>query len=1076
MTSSAGTVPDWLGILTERDLIDMCGLGAFHRGADYQSSGRVRSLRFSHDRTITAIVAGSSRRHYDVTISPPRPNQREFARTLPSSACTCPMGFDCKHVVAVLIAGRQLARAKNANPAWQIALDQLIAERPVVETALALRVELYRGKYDSYPRPYLKPVAQGKNGWIKTGAGWRDIEYGYARPPLIQAQRDALLELLYMHRASRQMTYSYGEARLFLDEFGPSVWPALLRLATVGIPLLPPKTSRSLTLVDQPAAVHFNLEQVVGRPARLVIDLRDPDDQRMPTDIVVLGDPGHGYCLITDDQIVLGSIDPPVNNVTMRLLTKGLLEIPEEDLSQFLFSYYPALSRQVPITSRDGSVDLPEISGPRLELHAQFLPNHVTAISWHLAYRVGEEIMRFSPGSRSEVGRDSAAEAKLLQVLSQFEGSAGSPLRHGEIVPKFELSGVQTSEFVRFTLPTIQADSNIDVVLLGEPLPYREADLPATISVGATDTDDPDWFDLSVAVNIGDEAVRLPDLLQALSLGEPELLLDSGTSLRLDAPELKQLRDLIAEAAQISDAEATGLRITPVQAGVWDELVNLGIVTEQSERWRSAVGALLALDDYERPEPPKDFGTTLRPYQLQGYHWLCLLWDLQLGGVLADDMGLGKTVQTLAMAARASQEGTLGQQSGPLLIVAPTSVLMTWQEQAEQFCPNLKIVLLRETQKRGGHSIAEVASSADIVVTSYALFRIEQDDFHKVIWSGLVLDEAQFVKNHQSKTYRAARALPARFKLAITGTPIENSVMDLWSMLSITAPGLFPAVKQFEAQYRRPIESGTDPQRLDVLRRRVRPLMLRRTKETVAPDLPPKTEQTRFIPLSPAHRRIYDAQLNRERQRVLGLLDDIDRNRIAVLKSLTTLRQLSLDASLVGDHKVGAVNSAKVDALVEDLREIGKEGHRALVFSQFTRFLRIVRDRLDAEGITACYLDGRTRDRGKRIAEFNDGDATAFLISLKAGGFGLNLTAADYVYILDPWWNPAAEAQAVDRTHRIGQDKPVMVYRLISTGTIEEKVVALQQRKRDLFTSIVDEGAGSSVLNADDIRDLLARD
>jgi SNF2 family DNA or RNA helicase len=251
--------------------------------------------------------------------------------------------------------------------------------------------------------------------------------------------------------------------------------------------------------------------------------------------------------------------------------------------------------------------------------------------------------------------------------------------------------------------------------------------------------------------------------------------------------------------------------------------------------------------------------------------------------------------------------------------------------------------------------------------------------------------------------------------------------------------------------------------------------MLRRTKDLVASDLPPKTEQRLDVTLNPQHRRIYDTHLNRERQRVMRLVDDMNRNRMTILKSLTTLRQLSLDPSLVDEKYAGTAASSKIDVLTEQLHEIAAEGHRALVFSQFTRFLSLVRTRLTEEGIGHCYLDGRTRDRPQRIAEFTDGDDPVFLISLKAGGFGLNLTAADYVFVLDPWWNPAAEEQAIDRTHRIGQDKPVMVYRLVATDTIEEKVVALQQRKRDLFTQVLDGGAAASgTLTAEDIRELFA--
>jgi SNF2 family DNA or RNA helicase len=302
---------------------------------------------------------------------------------------------------------------------------------------------------------------------------------------------------------------------------------------------------------------------------------------------------------------------------------------------------------------------------------------------------------------------------------------------------------------------------------------------------------------------------------------------------------------------------------------------------------------------------------------------------------------------------------------------------------------------------------------------------------------------------------------------------MENNLMELWALLSITAPGLVPDPARFGEQYSRPIERQGDAERLARLRRRIKPLVTRRTKELVAADLPPKQEQTLDIELHPRHRKLYDTQLQRERQKILGLLDDLNRNRLTILRSLTILRQLSLHPVLVND-KHHAVPCAKLTALTEQLDEVVAGGHRALVFSQFTGFLRLVRNHLDRHDIGYRYLDGRTRNRAKALDAFKDGDDPVFLISLKAGGFGLNLTEADYCFLLDPWWNPAAEAQAIDRTHRIGQQRSVMVYRMIATGTIEEKVRALAERKAALFRGVMDDGdLFSSKLTADDIRELL---
>jgi SNF2 family DNA or RNA helicase len=434
-------------------------------------------------------------------------------------------------------------------------------------------------------------------------------------------------------------------------------------------------------------------------------------------------------------------------------------------------------------------------------------------------------------------------------------------------------------------------------------------------------------------------------------------------------------------------------------------------------------------------------------------------------------MGLGKTLQMLAMVLRAHERGELDD---PVLVVAPTSVLSTWQSEAARFAPSLSTVVVDRTRTKAGRGLEETIAGAQVVITSYAVARIDEVAFRSRPWGAVVLDEAQFVKNHQAKTYQAVRRLTARAKFAITGTPLENSLMDLWSLLSIVAPGLHPRPALFKELWAKPIENGGDAERLAALRRRIRPLMLRRTKEAVATELPPKMEQVLSVDLHPRHRAVYDRHLQRERQRLLGLIDDVNGNRIAILRALTVLRQMSLDPSLVDDAYAGLASSAKVDALVEQLGELAEEGHRALVFSQFTGFLSIVRRRLEAEGIAHEYLDGSTRNRAERIASFREGTAPVFLISLKAGGFGLTLTEADYVFVLDPWWNPAAEAQAIDRTHRIGQTRPVNVYRMVSRDTIEEKVVALQERKRDLFQRVVDDGGSlSGAITADDVRDLL---
>jgi len=644
----------------------------------------------------------------------------------------------------------------------------------------------------------------------------------------------------------------------------------------------------------------------------------------------------------------------------------------------------------------------------------------------------------------------------VLAGQATLHGRAMLDFLERDLVRLHELGGIViTDDAVRFAEAI--SETRVDVHL--EPRPESW-----------------DWFDLQVAVSVAGEEIPFELLFRALATDAPLLFLPSGRYLRLDAedPEhverLQRLRGLIEEARELRESARDPLGISRYQVDLWEDLVELGVVDEQSASWQQAISRLPLAQAHEPQALPA--GAILadpRPYQQEGFAWLSFLRAHGLGGILADDMGLGKTLQAIMAMAQGRQSG-----DAPYLVVAPTSVMGNWARECARFAPGLATVQLTETAKRRGKQIAESVAGADVVITSYALFRLDFDEFESLDWSGLWLDEAQFVKNRQSQAHGCARRLRTPFKVAITGTPLENNLMELWSLLSITAPGLFPSPDRFADYYQRPIEREQDADRLAQLRRRIRPFMLRRTKEEVAGDLPPKQEQVLELDLHPKHQKVYQRHLQRERQKVLGLIGDLRKHRFEIFKSLTMLRQLSLDASLV-DEEYANIPSTKLDALVEMLGDIVSEGHRTLVFSQFTGYLAKVRTRLSDAGIATAYLDGRTRKRQEAIDAFVDGDAPVFLISLKAGGFGLNLTAADYVILLDPWWNPATEAQAIDRTHRIGQDKKVMVYRMVARDTIEERVMALKEHKAALFDAVMTgTSAGGSGLTAQEIRELLA--
>ncbi len=751
---------------------------------------------------------------------------------------------------------------------------------------------------------------------------------------------------------------------------------------------------------------------------------------------------------------------------------------PSHDVEELLDVYQPALSRHATVDSPDRSVTITTSRFDGIVLTVERTALDRATLRWSARYRRGDRTTDHPIHAPTGRSRDREAEAEALgrlklptHLLPSLVDYDGSPL-------DLTVSGPAVVTLLTEVLPWLRAKGGIEIEIVGDHPALREAVEDPLISLFVTDGDvdrdgrreSNDWFDLDVEVSVDGQTIDFASLFAALDRNDEALILPSGTWLRLDRPEFARLRELIDEARGLADPTGHGVaRLNRFQTSWWDELAGLGVVAEQSKRWAEGIGGMAALAAPEPVAVPNGLEATLRHYQQEGLDWLAFLHPNGLGGILADDMGLGKTVQALALCLHVLED----RPDARFLVVAPTSVVENWAREAAHFAPGIEVRTIGETATRRGHSLDDEIDGATLVVTSYALFRLEFEAYARHDWELLLLDEAQFVKNHQGKTYQCVRRLDAATKVAITGTPLENSLMDLWSLLSITAPGLYPDPKRFSETYRKPIESGEAPELLATLRRRIAPLMRRRTKDAVLTELPPKTEQTVEIELSPRHARIYETQLQRQRQKVLGLVGDVQKHRFEILKSLTILRQLALDPGLVDEEHDG-VGSAKLDRLLEDLDQIVAEGHRALVFSQFTRYLSRVRTRLDAAGIAHSYLDGRTRKRDEAISRFKDGDAPVFVISLKAGGFGLNLTEADYCFVLDPWWNPATESQAVDRTHRIGQQNPVMVYRYVSANTIEEKVMELKARKADLFASVLDgEGALAGALTEDDVRGLL---
>ncbi|MGN6250903.1 MAG: DEAD/DEAH box helicase [Marmoricola sp.] len=1065
------------------------GSETVRRGRAYVDAGRVLSHQVAsgHDGVlVTGAVQGSGSAPYQVSVRVA--SMRRGVEVW--SVCTCPVALGCKHSAAVLLLAQ---RGSDSPSRWARDLDEMLGALEITDVPgaggpvpLALRVEVRTGtpRWQSRaPRTLsLRPLQRGKlGGWIKTGADWREL------PSLRYAGEHDPVQVEALTALGTALGTTYG-GQPALSATGVTLWSLLRRVTEAGVPLVAGHGVTEVEVLTEPVEIATDL---TAEDDGLVLELvvRDGTGRAWAADAVEpLGRPVHGLALLTPAPaparrrsphaaLTLAPLARVLPEPVERLLRRAEpVRVPAAERAAFEESYLPRLRRRLGALSSDGSVRLPDEPAPELVLELEWLAPGRAAGSFAWDYGDGPGQRRFGIASaagladlrRPEHEREHLAGLGLDEHATALLCDAAGRLREQQL-----WEGPDLLRFVEAVLPTLRDHEAVRLEESGEQPDYRPAAGDPVISfVPADETSEEtgrrtDWLDLEVLIRVDGEPVPLGMVLTALTRGTPIVFLPSGLHVRADHPAFEQLAELVTAARELLDQPDDRLRVGRRDLGAWAALDELGVVDAQAAAWVAQARALLSVERLpEVPEP--QLASTLRAYQRDGFRWLAFLWQAGLGGVLADDMGLGKTLQALALISHARAGG-----AEPFLVVAPTSVVSAWAGEAARHAPGLVVRTITATLRKRGVPLAELVRGADVVVTSYALLRLEAADYAACRWGGLVLDEAQQVKNHQAKAYRAVREIDAPFRLALTGTPFENRLMELWSLLSVAAPGLYPSPQRFRESVVRPVESG-DAAALGRLQRRIRPFLLRRTKELVAPELPAKQEQLLAVTLTPKHRRVYDTHLQRERQAVLGLLEeDFEKHRIAIFRSLTRLRMLSLDAGLV-DPAYDAVGSAKIDLLVNHVRELAAEGHRALVFSQFTSFLQRVRARLEDEGLQTCYLDGRTRDRAGVVEEFRAGNAPVFLISLKAGGVGLTLTEADYVFVLDPWWNPAVEAQAVDRAHRIGQERPVVVYRLVAADTIEEKVVALKERKAALFAQVMDGGAGAEPgLAPEDVRALL---
>ena len=722
---------------------------------------------------------------------------------------------------------------------------------------------------------------------------------------------------------------------------------------------------------------------------------------------------------------------------------------------------------------------------------------------WHdvavLSYDYDGERVSFDPDQRvvrqigdvtEVIARDAGAEAASLATLTAlgFRKPATAPLNGMAGALQLD-SQAHWLRFAESDLDLLQDAGwqvqrsrhyRYDVVAVEDW--YAQIDQP--VEAGNA------WFELELGIVVNHKRVPLlpvlvqlirsapsdfdPDVLAAHGEADQMLAtLPDGLRVALPWSRLKPILGTLGEL-YFSDKIKQRVRLSTLDAGRLEELAR---ATELrwfgGEQLRETGRKLSLFGSVQKVAAPAGLQAILRDYQADGLAWMQFLREYDLAGILADDMGLGKTVQTLAHILVEKEAGRL---ACPALVIAPTSLMTNWQDEAARFAPRLRVLLLQGKERL---DLFDQIGQADLVLTTYALLPRDEEKLRQHSYHLVILDESHYIKNNRSKAAQSAGLLTARHRLCLTGTPLENHLGELWSQFHFLLPGLLNDEKTFNSQFRYPIERQDDALRRALLNRRIKPFLLRRTKDNVAKELPPKTEMVRRIELSGAQRDLYETVRLAMDKKVRDEIDKkgVARSQIVILEALLKLRQVCCDPRLVKalPLKKQGSGSAKLIDLMQMVDDLLDEGRKILVFSQFTSMLALIEQELDTRRIPYALLTGDTRDRAAQVAAFQQGAVPIFLISLKAGGVGLNLTAADTVIHYDPWWNPQAENQATDRAWRIGQDKPVFVYKLIAKGTLEEKIQLLQQKKADLAQSILADGeAHKMVLTQDDLQAIFA--
>ncbi|MGB7327750.1 MAG: DEAD/DEAH box helicase [Rubripirellula sp.] len=944
-------------------------------------------------------------------------------------------------------AGRELV-----GELMKIARESAVVETPAETTRIQWRIGLPQSRYycPISITPYEQRPRKNGKGWTK---GKETRSYDLLRRDFSSDPIDGRVAALVAKPSYSFEEDHFGEFRALQTLVGHNsvAWDDV-DAATVAV--LPAE----LTLTLEPVEIEEGGEddevhekKTKFRPKLVVSGIKvNTDDCQIvlghasPVDpIVVLADQKH-------NRLVICSLRDPRATRLIQFLLRA-------DFTETLLDAAEAAKFSVGSTVVDSliRVDLPpQLAGPIVPVTAELVmelrPRPGAGVCLALAMHEPRFRELAIPGNPPGILSCLTEEGpvRLERDLAAEKLSADA------VVAQFELNALSSDGNYRWVATSDEAALDLLASLYqggelaprliwpeGESIRVRGEITPSALRVQIDDRRD--WFGFSGSVSVDGRDVPLADLLAAVR--------DNRSLVQVGDREFAKISDAFRKRLQqLGDtvvAERGVMKVADAAVPIIQELIGHDVPIEATARWHDSIRRLEALSDWT-PEKPAGLDATLRDYQLEGYQWLARLASWGVGGVLADDMGLGKTVQTLGVLLDRGP-------GGPALVVAPTSVGDNWVRETERFSPQLTAHLYRDSDR---DKLIAAASENDLIVVSYQLLQRDAKRFATRKWHTLVLDEAQFIKNSQTKTSQAVRMIEADWRIGLSGTPLENHLGELWSLFRTLSPGLLGSWDRFRNRFADPIERHKDDERRMSLSRLVRPFILRRTKNTVLTELPPRTEITLQAELSKAERRLYEDARVAALAELSSTREDgqAGQQRIRTLAWLTRLRQLSCHPRLV--EKSWTKTSAKLDLFTNLVDELRDGDHRALVFSQFVKHLGLVREALDERGITYQYLDGATpaKERQRRVDAFQAGEGDLFLISLKAGGTGLNLTAADYVIHLDPWWNPAVEDQATDRAHRIGQERPVTVYRLVAEGTIEEQILELHADKRELVAGVLD--------------------